>query len=41
MHYECMITLTKGMATDHTLWIHTSMTQSDHSHERTHSGATS
>ena len=29
-----MIILTKDMAIDHTLWIHTFMTQEDHSHQK-------
>ena len=40
-HYGYMKELTKYMGTRDTMWIHTSMTQSYHSSERIHSGATS
>jgi hypothetical protein len=39
IHYRSMKSLTKDMATKYTMWIHISMTQSGHSHERIHSGA--
>jgi hypothetical protein len=40
IHYGSMKALSKDMATKNTLWIHISMTQLGHSHERIHSGAT-